>query len=160
MTFKMAENKENNIKKHQPEIESSEQEFAQRTFQQAFEIWINPEIKKRKNAGTLPSEFQLQRAQVIMNLDSPIQVRFNDEIKVRMQVRVTKTVNKGDPVYLTDFDKILAIELTDDDPNAAHLTIFNHLGNGSYTLTFNITLRESKSTFKQQKNFLKQQKTA
>ncbi len=39
------------------------------------------------------------------------------------EVRVTKDVAKGDPITAADFSELTAVELTDDDPNAGHITI-------------------------------------
>lgn len=120
-----------------PREENSEPaapDFGDAIFRQALDLWINPEIERRKHAGTLPANFCLQRAQVVMNVDQPLQVRLNEEIKAIVRVRVKKAINKGEPVYLSDIDEIESVELTDHDPNAGHLTMINH--RSSWTINF------------------------
>lgn len=98
-------------------------EGAQGLLQQIFEIWINPEVARRIAARTLVAPVNLLFAQVIMNVGKPTRVRLNDEVRARLLVRVTRDVERGTAVQYGDYDHVQAIELTDDDPNAAHVTI-------------------------------------
>jgi hypothetical protein len=60
-----------------------DEEFSQNLMQQVHELWINPEIERRREAGRLPDDFALTSVQVIMNLDADApEVRFNEEVKV------------------------------------------------------------------------------
>jgi hypothetical protein len=60
-------------------------------MQQVLELWINPEIERRREAGRLPDDFSLTRAQVIMNLDANApEVRFNKEIKAVVAIRLAR----------------------------------------------------------------------
>jgi hypothetical protein len=52
-----------------------DEEFSQNLMQQVHELWINPEVERRREAGRLPDDFAISRAQVVMNLDAP-EVRF------------------------------------------------------------------------------------
>lgn len=139
-----------------PPPSSSElpKDFGTTVFKQALDLWINPELERRKIAGTLPSDFQLQIAQIVMNVDKPVEVRLNGQVRVKMKVRVVKAVNKGDPVFSNDFDEVQEIELTDNDPNAAHLTFFNHNGNWVLSFDFHYNNQRIKEHLKAAKEFL------
>lgn len=96
-------------------------------MQQAFELWINPEIERRRQAGRLPDGFILYAAQVLMDLDTAAPtVRLNAEVKVVLKVRTTRPVKKGERLTARDFSDIEDVELTDLDPNAGHLTMILH----------------------------------
>jgi hypothetical protein len=99
-----------------------------RTLQQAFELWVMPEVERRQSAGQLPPNFQLWSAQVVFEVDAPLKVRLNNEVQAVMKVRVTRAVAKGEAVGMNDFSEIESIELTDNDPNAGHITIIAHQG--------------------------------
>jgi hypothetical protein len=105
-----------------------------RTLQQLFEIWINPEIEKRKAAGTAPSA--LHMVQVIMEPGRENIVRLNEEVKGVALVRATKAVNAGDPISGSEIANFEAFELTDEDPNAGHITAIA-AGDGAWHLSFN-----------------------
>jgi len=38
---------------------------------QVFDLWVNPEVERRRQVGVLPTTFQLPAAQVVMNLGQP-----------------------------------------------------------------------------------------
>ncbi len=44
-------------------------ELAMALLSNAFELWFEPEIKRRQEAGTLPTPFELWAAQVLLELD-------------------------------------------------------------------------------------------
>jgi uncharacterized protein (UPF0332 family) len=99
-----------------------------RTLEQVFELWVMPEVQRRQSAGHLPPNFQLSRAQVVFEVDAPVTVRLNDEVRATMQVRATREIAKGEAVSLSDFSEIVSVELTENDPNAGHITIIAHQG--------------------------------
>jgi hypothetical protein len=99
-------------------------EGQQRLLRQIFEFWVNPEIERRRNAGALPPGFALLSAQVILNIGEPTLVRLNEEVRAGMQVIPNTDVVKGSAVYWDQIKEIKDFQLTDDDPNAGHFTIF------------------------------------
>ena len=113
-------------------------EIAQQVATQAFELWISPEIDRRRQAGNLPIEFSLYAAQVIFDLDrNAPQVRLNPEVNAVVAARATRPIAKGEAVTMTDFSEIDAIHLAAErDPNAAHLTLVLHRGNWNITFDF------------------------
>lgn len=118
------------------DVDGSNPEIASRLFHQTLELYINPELEKRKEAGRLPQNFELQIAQVIMNVDRPIEVRLNDEVKAVLQIKARNAIQKGAPVFTSDIEEITGAKLTDHDPNAAHLTIISHEGKWYITFDF------------------------
>jgi uncharacterized protein (UPF0332 family) len=101
-----------------------DEEFIQNLMQQVHELWINPEIERRREAGRLPNDFAIRSAQVIMNLDADApEVRFNEEVKVLAEAEWAREVEYGEDVTEADVDSIRELVLTDHDPNAGHLTM-------------------------------------
>lgn len=107
----------------------SEENLGQNLMQQALDLWINPEIERRQEAGYLPDDFVLSKAQIIMNvgIDTP-EVRFNEEVKAVARFRATRAINEGELITESDVSDLSAIELTDQDPNAGHLTMISFKG--------------------------------
>jgi len=98
-------------------------------MRQAFDLWINPEIERRRKAGRLARNFGLHAAQVIMNVDADApDVRLNEEVRAVLKVRANRRIEKGEALTAADFNDIEGIELTDVDPNAGHLTLLLHKG--------------------------------
>ena len=77
-----------------------DEEIAKRIFQQVMDLWIEPEIKKRKSLNRLPENFNLKAAQIIFSLDRGWnKVRLNGEIKAKANMKLRVAKNKGDPIY-------------------------------------------------------------
>jgi hypothetical protein len=58
------------------------EEGQQRFLQQAFSLWIMPEIQRRTDEGALPPNFQLLAAQIVFWPDGrPLEVRLNTEVR-------------------------------------------------------------------------------
>lgn len=120
-------------------------EIATRVMQQAFDLWINPEIERRRAAGRLPEDFALYAAQVVMDLDSELpQVRLNGEVKAVMSAPASRPVELGEELSPAEFGPIESIELTDADPNAAHLTMICH--HGVWALVFDFRYNAARVT--------------
>jgi HEPN domain len=112
-----------------------DEEFIQNLMQQVHELWINPEIERRREAGRLPDDFAIRGAQVIMNLDADApEVRFNEEVKVLADAEWAREVDYGEDVTEADVESISDLTLTDHDPNAGHLTMM--LFKGRWIIAF------------------------
>lgn len=104
-------------------------EIGQRLFEQALELWINPEIERRRLRDELSEDFALDSAQVIMNFDKPIEVRLNGEVRALVEGKIERPIEEGEVVDLEkDISEISCIRLTEIDSNAGHLTILRHRG--------------------------------
>ncbi len=55
--------------------ETLELELDRRFVQDFFDLWINPEIERRREVGQLSNSFVLYAAQVIMDYGAPTVVR-------------------------------------------------------------------------------------
>ena len=44
-----------------------DEQIKEAVIRQAMEFWVNPEIDRRRQAGTLPDDFALSAAQVILD---------------------------------------------------------------------------------------------
>jgi|SRR5580700_5392687 hypothetical protein len=99
-----------------------------RTLQQVIDLFINPEIKRRFDAGLIAKlPMALWGVQVILPGDgSEHKVRLNEELQGSM-VAVTKPgvpTAPGTPVALTDLAAIEKLVLSEPgDANASHITV-------------------------------------
>ena len=95
-----------------------------RTIRQAFELWIEPEMNRRRQAGTIGAAFQLNMAQVVFDpTGGGPSVRLNEEVKGVLSVETARPIEKGELVKMSDIAEIRTHSLTDDDPDAGHFTI-------------------------------------
>lgn len=100
------------------------EEIAQRIFQQVIDIWVTPEIERRKKLGKIKDGFIISKIQIIFSLSAGgNKVRLNEEVKAIIKCKVKGPTNKGDVVCEGDVENIEKIELTDDDSNCAHITL-------------------------------------
>ena len=89
---------------------SFDQETANNLFNHVMEIWVNPEIERRRNEGTIPKEYEIERIQIVMKPDDVPTVRFNEEVKVMAIARLKPGVKKniiGEPVHYDEIEKII-----------------------------------------------------
>jgi HEPN domain-containing protein len=109
---------------------------------ETLDLWINPEIEKRKKAGRLSDDFAMFAAQVIFG-EGPIKVRLNDEVKAIATFETANTLPPGTRVNLNDLGKIVDLQPTSDDPNAAHITLLLH--RGAWQLAFDFRYNAQRS---------------
>jgi hypothetical protein len=129
-----------------PTFELSE-EVGSNLFKQAMDIWISPEVKRRREAGMLTVPLELRAAQVVFSPDGvPTQVRINSEVKAIAQMKLKPGVLKkaGEWIFGSEVDGIGHIELTDeDDPDCGHITIVNF--NNEWILYFDLRYNKAVS---------------
>ena len=106
----------------------SESEFTKRVLQNAFDLWFEPEIKRRQESGTLPTPFKLWAAQVILDLGQPPEINFNEQLKGALAGEMTGPVEVGQQVSLAEIGDLGAFHLTTEHPDAGHLTAVMHRG--------------------------------
>lgn len=98
-----------------------------RTFDHVMEIWFEPEIRRRQDAGTAPKPFPLRAAQVIIYPGNrPHEVRLNEEVEAigHMKLKDGITKAEGDTVYLHELEGVPSIHLPETaDPNCGHFTL-------------------------------------
>jgi uncharacterized protein (UPF0332 family) len=103
-------------------------EFNDNFFKHIAELYIDPEIKRRRDENRLPGDLVLTAIQVVMNHDAPNEVRLNDEVSATVIGNFSRPVTDGDEVSIDDLESIVDIQLTDRDPNAGHVTLLVHRG--------------------------------
>ncbi len=112
---------------------ASDTEMAQRLFDQALDLWVRPEIERRRQRGVIIGEFDLRAAQVVMPSpvdDQVLRVRLNEEVRAVASVKLRGSVEAGDSIYESQVEEIREMRLTDEeDPNSGHLTMMRVRGN-------------------------------
>lgn len=139
------------------EATSAELELVyKRASENMVKIWVTPEIERRKQEGVLSDGFVLERAQVIFNHGVPPEVLLNEEIRGVIEVEVAEGVEKapGDPVIESDIKTVTGIELTDEDPNAGHITLLRWRGSWLLGFDFRYNARHIAEYLAAAKDFL------
>jgi uncharacterized protein (UPF0332 family) len=118
-----------------------DEKLTQRIIDQFLELWINPELGRRREAGSLDGLGPIYIAQVLFHDDKPSpEVLFNDETRV---ARVQADAIAIDPAATQKHPAdavVLPVRLTDADPNAGHVTMV-HTAHGwicSFDFTRNV----------------------
>jgi hypothetical protein len=107
----------------------------ERTLHQAFALWINPEIERRKAAGLISETFSLGTAQVLFGDEGPPIVRLNEEVRGKLLVKAARDVKQGDLLRAEEIAEFVGMELLDDDRDYGHFTIIYR--DGAWYLLFN-----------------------
>jgi len=94
-----------------------------RLMQQAFELWINPEVERRRVEGILPQPFVLMAAQRLQWPSGKIEVRFNEEVQGVAAIKATREIEAGEQVLASDIDGLEMFDLVDDELDAGHWTL-------------------------------------
>lgn len=90
--------------------ELNEGAFFQRLFDQMMDLWVRPEVERRRDRGDIEGKFSLLQAQVVFYPDERgVEVRLNDEVRISVIVN-----SKGD-IFPSLCDEI--------DANAGHMTL-------------------------------------
>ncbi len=130
------------------------QEFDDTFVKQIVTLWINPEIEKRQKSNLLSEDFTYYAAQVIMNHDSPIQVRFNEEVHAVVKGKYEGPSTNGDKIDLDQLEDIKEIDLTEADANAGHITIIAHRGQWVIRYDFRYNAARSRKHIEAAREFL------
>ena len=131
-----------------------DEEIRQRVFQQMLDIWIIPEIEKRKKQGQVSDKFVLSQAQIIFSLDKGFnKIRINEEVKAIVEGKATRDIKKGEVVYENDLEDINNVKLTDEDSNCAHITLLFFKGRWIISFDFRYNKEIIKEHIKASKEF-------
>lgn len=94
-----------------------------RMFNWAVETYVTPEVEARQADGRLPKPAYVYRAQVVFNIDKSPEVRLNREVRGQAIVQAARPMEAGEEISLGDIRRIRRYELSEDDPDAAHVTL-------------------------------------
>lgn len=99
----------------------------QTLLNQFLDLFILPELRRRKEAGKLTEPFTLRGAQIIFFADGrKPEIRINSEIKAITSVKLRAGISKekGDPIRENEVEGLDKIRLTDEeDPDCGHATL-------------------------------------
>lgn len=119
------------------------EEMGQKVFQQVMDIFIIPEIERRRKEGKIKDGTVISKMQIVFSLDKEAnEIRLNEEVKAIVRGKATKSIKKGDMVYENDIENIEKIELTDKDPNCAHITLL--LFKNNWIISFDFRYNKEK----------------
>jgi len=107
--------------------------------QQIWDLWVEPEIRRRREADNLPHDFHLFGFQVVIsspNDNGETVVRLNDEVRAIAKVQARRTFEAGQTVYANDIEAIEEIDLLEKEANCAHVTGLELNGNWVVHLDF------------------------
>lgn len=78
-------------------------------FKSVHDLWIEPELERRRESGGIPPDFKIFRALICLPKNAPPQITFNDDIKwvARMDIPDPGRFSLGDPIY---WDQVRRIE--------------------------------------------------
>jgi hypothetical protein len=104
-----------------------DREFWENLIRNMLQTFAVPELTRRQAAGRLPPSFDLYALQVIMEVNLPPEIRFNEEVTASVQLREGTSAIAGEHAvagFDDVIDDIISLELADDDrPNAGHITM-------------------------------------
>lgn len=134
-------------------------EIQQRTFNHVLELFIHPEINRRKNAEIFPEKFVLNAAQVLFSekLRKPI-IRLNEGTKILGVVKLKNDVQKrkGEKVLHEEIDRLEKIRLTDEEePKFAHISMVKFGGHWLFGFDFRYNKKQARSHFETAQQFYK-----
>ena len=101
-------------------------EAGKRLVQQIFEIWINPEIERRRTKVTTDDDSSVYAAQIIFDSELGKQIiRINDEVRVHIIGHAREGTHVGKQYELEKMiHDITSLRLSDkDDPYAVHISM-------------------------------------
>lgn len=130
------------------------EEIRQKVFQQVIDIFIIPEIERRKKDRKIDVNFILSKAQIVFSLEKgKNEVRLNEEVKATIQCKINKPKKKDEIVYENDIDNIEKIKLTNNDINCAHITLLLFKNNWIISFDFRYNKEISKDHIEASKEF-------
>ena len=120
-----------------------DEKVARNALEGAFRLWFTPELERRTALGLIPAGFKLWAVQVVLDLDAEApKVRFNQEVRGAFVASTRRPTKLGEAILLRDITDIRSMHLTDEDPNAGHLTAVIH--NGHWNLFFDFRYNASR----------------
>ena len=132
-----------------------EEETKQRVFNQVMELWILPEIERRRNEKILENNFILRGAQIIFShYRSFPKIRLNHQVKAIVKGKANRDIEKGEIVYEKDIQDIEDIQLTEQDPNYSHITLLLFKSKWFVSFDFRYNKKRVKERLEASKEFL------
>ncbi|MCK6564689.1 MAG: HEPN domain-containing protein [Dehalococcoidia bacterium] len=138
-----------------------DEEMGEAILRQAFDLWINPEIERRREAGRIERPIELRAAQIVIEPDgSGPTVRLNEEVRGIFLASSTRPIEAGEVVSESDIGEINELRLTEADGNAGHLTLLRHGDSWFVAFDFRYNGMRIKATLAAAEEFLVTAKAA
>lgn len=123
-------------------------EFSNNLFNNLMDTWILPSVRERQEKGELAKPLSLRMAQIIFKPEGgKPEVRINTEVRgraiIKLNEKLEKPIEKGDPVSINQIDNIEAFELENDDSNYGHATIIS--ASEKWLISFNFIYNKQSS---------------
>lgn len=125
-----------------------------RTILNMFQVAISPEIERRLAAGTLDEKFELYSAQLIQPPDGSQVIRLNDEIRGLPLIKLTRSIEKGDPIFITDLKGLVSFDVEEDELDCGHFTMLWHGSGWIASFDFRAGRAKSSQMIESAKQFL------
>lgn len=103
------------------------EEGVENLFSQIYELWIEPEISRRKQAGSLPEDFKIFRCLIRLPKDKPPIVKFDHEIEWIASVKAAPSTSfkRGQRIFLHEIQKVEAVHPPEvEDQRVAFIYLF------------------------------------
>lgn len=125
-----------------------------RTILNMFQISFAPEIRRRRDAGSIGDDFFLNAAQLIQPEEGPGFVRVNDEVQGLAYLKMDRAVQKGESVTFADMRHLESFDVAEEELNCGHFTIFWHGMGWIGTFDFRSSRERARQTLKLAEEFL------
>jgi hypothetical protein len=133
------------------------EEGQQRFLQQAFSLWVAPEIQRRGDGGLLPSNFEFLAAQIVFWPDGrPLEVRLNEEVRCSFLVEPARDIvaEVDKLIGLDDINRVIEIRPPSEEADAGHVTILCLRESWCFTFDFTYNNARVANTLKAAREFL------
>ncbi|MBE7519269.1 MAG: HEPN domain-containing protein [Thermoflexaceae bacterium] len=138
-----------------------DREMGEAIFRQAFDLWINPEIERRREAERIDKPLELRAAQIVIEPDgSGPAVRLNDEVRGVFVASSTRPIDTGEVVSESDTGESSELCLPEADGNAGHITLLRHGDSWSVVFDFRYNGKRITATLAAAEEFLVTAKAA
>ncbi|MCI0339528.1 MAG: HEPN domain-containing protein [Planctomycetales bacterium] len=114
-------------------------DFERTVVQNLFDMFVAPEIARRRERGEIPPDFDLGAAQIIFFPDGRAPaVRLNREVQARFQATVAPgALSPGQPVYPKDILGVSGVEFTEEGlADCGHATMIRTANGWSLAFDF------------------------
>ena len=137
------------MKTNKEELPLLDEQGSQNFFNQIMELWIKPEVQKRKKLGKIDDNFVLKRCLIKMPKNKPVIIEFNEKCKMELVVRKDHDtfLQEKDLVHNFQVNEILDT-LHPKIDNIAVAFIFLQIVKGKWNIFFDLApSHEDKSQF-------------
>lgn len=108
-------------------------------FNQVTNLYVMPEIRKRRDEGKLSDEFRVKQCLVKLPSNQEPVVLFNDEIDWMVWVLTSEAVEADAPAYLHQLAGFHSVVLPEENGERVAFIFLKHRINGEYDIIFDAT---------------------